>query len=338
VAERKPPVILVYSASKADSRFFKRAFPGYEVICQPGAIIDPMIPEAKRAEVIAIHVASSMNAAQMKFFPKLKHIACRSTGFDNVDLKAAKKHSIIVTNVPSYGEHTVAEYAFLLALSLMRRLPAVIDAVAQRETTSTDLVGHELAGKTLGVIGAGKIGRRVIQIGRGFNMRVIAFDPYPDQASAIELGYEYEVLNDVLAHADILSLHAPATKDNLHLINATALARMKKSAIIINTARGSLIDTDALVAALASKRIGGAGLDVVEGEQYLNLDDELHLITEKRAVGTQIIDIERLRELPNVILSSHNAFNSAEALQRIRETTAHNIQAVITDSPVNKVA
>ncbi len=334
---KRKPALLVYSSTREDERVFRRSFPQYDVITTPSPVIDPTHEAVKRAEVIAIHVASTIGPVQLKYFPKLKHIACRSTGYDAVDIAAATKRGIIVTNIPSYGEHTVAEYAMLLVLSLLRRLPDTIEAVREGEITASELTGTELFGKTLGVIGTGRIGERMIQIGRGFGMRVIAHDLFPDYARSIELGFEYCVLNDVLAQADILSLHLPATKQNKHLINARALERMKHTAILINTSRGSLVHTGALIKALTEKKLAGAGLDVVEGEQFLELEEELHLIAEKRTLPAEIKQLEILRSLPNVVLTSHNAYNSAEALQRIRETTRNNIQAAYEGRPINVV-
>lgn len=334
---RNKPTLIIYSSSRADEQLFRRSFPQYEVVGIPTPIIDPSHPAAKRAETIAIHVASKVGAAQLKYFPKLKHIACRSTGYDMVDLKAASRRGVIVTNVPSYGEHTVAEYAILLAMTVLRRLPDTLAAVQEGSIDALSLVGHDMAGKTIGILGTGRIGKRVIQIARGFAMRVIAYDVYPDHNAALELGFEYRVLNDVLEQSDILSLHMPATKQNKRMINAQALARMKPSAILINTARGSLVHTAALVRALQSQQLAGAGLDVIEGEQYLDLDEELHLIGETRTIPEDIKHLEALRNMPQVILTSHNAYNTVEALQRIRETTRDNIRAAIDGHPTNVV-
>lgn len=334
---RKKPALIIYSSTREDERVFRRAFPQYDILTTPSPVIDPTHPDTKRAEIIAIHVATTVGSTQLKYLPKLKHIACRSTGYDSVDIKAAGKRGIVVTNVPSYGEHTVAEYAIMLALTLMRRLPVTLEAVAEGSISASELVGHELAGKTLGIIGTGRIGQRLIQIGRGLSMRVIAHDVMPDYARSVELGFEYRVLNDVLEQADILSLHVPATKQNHHLINARALTRMKRSAVLINTARGSLIHTGALVKALRDGVIAGAGLDVVEGEQYLDLQEELHLIAETREIPIDVKHLEALRAMPNVLLTSHNAYNSLEALKRIRETTRDNIQAFLDGRPINVV-
>ncbi len=334
---RAKPALIIYSSTRADEQLFRRSFPRHEVISVPTPIIDPAHPAVKRAEIVAIHVASKIGTTQLKYLPKLKHIACRSTGYDMVDLKAASKRGVVVTNVPSYGEHTVAEYAILLAMTVLRRLPDTLAAVQEGSIDALSLVGHDLAGKTIGILGTGRIGRRVIQIARGFAMRVIAYDVYPDHNAALELGFEYRVLNDVLEQSDVLSLHMPATKQNTRIINTQALARMKSSAILINTARGSLVHTAALVRALQAKQLAGAGLDVIEGEQYLDLDQELHLISERRTVPEDIKYLETLRQMPQVILTSHNAYNTVEALQRIRETTRDNIQSVIDGRPTNVV-
>lgn len=297
------------------------------------------VEEARQADIISVFVSSKVTAELISKIPKLKLIVTRSTGFDNVDFEAAKKHGAAVCNVPGYGENTVAEYAFSLLLSVSRKLVPALENARSGRIDHVGLTGFDLKGKTLGVIGTGRIGKHVIRIGQGFEMKIIGFDPYPNNNLASELGYEYAPLNDLLGQSDVVTIHAPYTKDNHHLIDADALALMKPSAVLINTARGEIVDTKALVEALLEGRLGGAGLDVVERENLMNLDDELELLTAPRPSKelTFIAEHMILEKLPNVVLSPHNAFNTNEALARIRNTSLQNINAFLTGTPQNQV-
>ncbi|HVQ44486.1 MAG TPA: NAD(P)-dependent oxidoreductase [Candidatus Saccharimonadia bacterium] len=295
--------------------------------------------EASGAEVISVHVTSQVTAEVMAALPKLKLIACRTTGYDNVDLAYAAAHDIAVVTVPAYGQDTVAEYAFLLMMAVSRRLMLSAHSVRAQTVTPTKLTGHELAGKTLGIIGTGRIGRQAARIARGFSMTVIACDVYPNPAAATELGFTYAPLPEVLAAADYLTLHAPATPETHHLLGAQQFAQMKPGVFIVNTARGSLIDTPALIAALNSGHVAGAGLDVLEGEELLSLPDELTLLSahELGDDARHVLGIDILRQLPNVLITSHNAYNSFEALGRIRDVTIANIHAWRQGKPQNVV-
>ncbi|HEX3082853.1 MAG TPA: NAD(P)-dependent oxidoreductase, partial [Candidatus Saccharimonadia bacterium] len=207
-------------------------------------------------------------------------------------------------------------------------------------TSHEALQGVDLMGKTLGILGAGRIGRHMAQIAHGFGMKVVAFDAFPDEERAKQYHFTYQTLDDVLAEADVLSLHVPNLAETKHLLGAPALAKMKPSAVVINTARGEVIDTRALIEALATGRLAGAALDVVEGEETASLDAELdHL----RAEATDHLVLERnfeiatLQKLPNVILTNHNAFNTLEAVERINRTTVENIAAYLDGHLVNEV-
>jgi D-lactate dehydrogenase len=286
------------------------------------------LDEIKNAEVIAVHVSSKLDAQLLKSLTKLKLIICRSTGYDNVDLQQAKKQKIVVANIPAYGEATVAEYAALLMLALNRKLIASVEMAESGEIEPAELIGTDLQGKTLGVVATGRIGRHLIGIAKGFGMKVLAFDPFPNADAAKKLGFEYVELDQLWRESDIISLHAPATDENKHLVSTEVFEKMKPSAVLINTARGSLVDTDALVRALSDEQIAGAALDVVEGEELLGLEAELHLLQGSSAkldfkVG---MNLDALQKLPNVIITTHNAYNTREALGRIQEATLTNIK------------
>ncbi len=290
-------------------------------------------------EVISPFVTSTVTREIIEKLPKLKLIACRSTGFNNVDLVAAEEHGVTVVNVPTYGESTVAEYAFALMLSLLRKLPASFGFL-NHELDTVPLRGTDLNGKTLGVIGTGHIGQRVIQIAKAFEMRVVAYDPFGKEELAKELGFEYLDLDELLKTSDIVTLHAPLTADNKHLMNAERLALMKKTAVLINTARGELVDTQALAAALDNEKLGGAALDVLEGEQLFDTHEEVALLRSHalpHSTGEESVTLMALNKMPNVILTPHNAFNTEGAIGRINDTTCQNITRFWYDDVPNRV-
>jgi D-lactate dehydrogenase len=299
----------------------------------------PAIP-VPDATIISPFVTSQITADIIAAMPSLKLIACRSTGYDNVDIQAAKKRGISVCNVPSYGENTVAEYAFGLILALARKIPQAIEQLKAGNTSHTDLQGIDLMGKTLGILGAGRIGCHMAQIGRGFGMNVVAFDKFTNPKLAEQYGFIYLPQDEVLAQADILSLHVPNIPETKHLINSQTLALMKSTSVIINTARGEIVDARALIEALSEHRLAGAALDVFEGENVASLDDELDQLRASevdRLILQRSLEISVLQKLPNVILTNHNAFNTTEAVQRINQTTVENIAAFLAGKPQNEV-
>jgi len=279
------------------------------------------------AEVISVFVSSKVTAEIIEKLPNLKLIACRSTGFNNIDMQAAESHGVTVVNVPTYGEQTVAEYTFTLLLALARKLPQALDSF-DNEVSADMLTGWDLSGKTMGVIGTGHIGRSAIQIARGFGMEVVAFDPYPNNEAANTLGFSYLALDDLLARSDVVTLHAPYTPENHHLLNDEKLALMKPEAVLINTARGELVDTKALIDKLSSKQLAGAALDVIEGEQLLRLEEEVTLLRSESVHNDAMqysVELLALHKMPNVIVTPHNAFNTTGAISRINNTTCENI-------------
>jgi D-lactate dehydrogenase len=286
-------------------------------------------------EVISIFVSDKVTREVMGHFPKLKLIATRSTGYDHIDMQAAKEKGITVVTVPRYGEKTVAEYTFALLMSLSRKLTQTQEAVREGYIEPSALSGFDLDGKTLGIVGTGKIGQHVAKIARGFAMRVIAFDLFPNEAKAAELDFTYVSLDELAAQSDVISLHAPATDETYHLVDKEFLARVKSSAVLVNTARGELVDTHALVEALGGGLLAGAALDVLEHESLLLGFSAEHTATNESA--QTVIDIASLRGMPNVLITPHNAFNTREAVDRIRQTTVQNIIDFYKGSTPNKI-
>lgn len=292
----------------------------------------------RNATVISVFVNSQVTEEIMDMMPKLKLIAVRATGYNNIDLNAAEKRHIRVVNVPNYGAHTVAEYTVGLLLNLTRKITGSIEAAKAGQPA---LQGNDLAGKTLGIIGTGKIGQRVIRAGRAFDMNVIAYDPQPNKAAAKTLRYKYVELHDLLKNSDVISVHAPYTGANHHLIGKAEFSHMRKEALIVNTARGELIDNKALIDALQSGRIRGAALDVLEGEKLIQRGEEYHLLRARHLDSTQLehsLEVATLLKMPNVIITQHNAFNSAEAIHRINLTTVENIAKFLKGKPQNTVS
>jgi D-lactate dehydrogenase len=280
-----------------------------------------------QAEVISVFVSSQVTREILEKIPNLKLIACRSTGFNNIDMAYASEHNITVANVPSYGESTVAEYAFTLILSLLRQIPAVLEA-ENEQLDQQSLMGNDLCGKTLGVIGTGRIGQHSIKIGNGFLMNVVGYDAFPKNELQESLSFRYKSLDEVLSESDIVTIHAPYLPATHHLINAEKLGMMKQGAVLVNTARGEIVDTGALIEALNSGHLGGAALDVIEGEALLNDVEEVALLRSqdiRPELLRHSVEISLMKKMPNVIISPHNAFNTIEAIERINNTCVQNI-------------
>ncbi|GGY04137.1 2-hydroxyacid dehydrogenase [Paludibacterium paludis] len=247
----------------------------------------------------------------------VKLITLRCAGYNGVDLAACDRHGIVVTRVPAYSPHAVAEHAFALIMTVVRRIHKAYVRVREMDFSLDGLVGFNLFGKTMGVVGTGRIGQAAIRIARGFGMKVLAFDVYPDPALASELGFDYVPMDELLARCDVVSLHLPLTATTRHLINERTLSIVKPGAVLINTSRGALIDTQALINALKDGRLAGVGLDVYEMEEgvfFENLSEN----------GLQDDQLARLLTFPNALVTSHQGFLTREALANIAETTLGN--------------
>lgn len=289
------------------------------------------IAEADRAEaeVLSVFVNYEVTKEVLEALPKLQFIATRSAGFDHIDRTTAAARGVRICRVPHYGTRTVAEYAFALMFALSRHaFQSYIDM--QRQSVVTELSGYEgfdLAGKTLGVIGTGAIGENTCQIGLGLGMQVIASDVH-EKESLIEKGVTYVSLPTLMKQADIITIHVPSMPATHHLVGEAELALVKPTAYLINTARGEIVDTAALVRALKEGRLAGAGLDVLEGEQ--NFRDEVALFVENTVSDVDwatIVADHALIDMPNVIVTPHIAFNTKEAKREITDISIANIQS-----------
>jgi D-lactate dehydrogenase len=256
----------------------------------------------------------------------VKLIALRCTGFNNVDLVAAKALRLPVTRVPVYSPHAVAEHAVALLLALNRKIHRAFNRVRELNFALHGLEGFDLHGKTAGIVGTGKIGRLVAQILRGFGMSILAHDPGPDRAWAAQHGVAYSDAASVVGLSDVISLHVPLTPETRHLIRRETLERMKPGVILINVSRGALIETRALIEALKSGRLGGVALDVYEEEEGIFHED----------LSGQVLqddELARLLTFPNVLITAHQAFLTHEALADIARTTVANLRALVEGRP-----
>jgi D-lactate dehydrogenase len=288
----------------------------------------------KNATVISPFIYSKITKDVLDDLPNVQLITTRSTGFDHIDVKAATMKKIKVCNVPFYGENTVAEHAFALILSLSRNIHLSHDRTMRGDFRLEGLQGFDLKGKTIGIVGGGHIGQHVARMARGFEMNVLVFDPFPNKALAKKLHFQYVTLENLLKKSDVITLHAPYNKKTHHLINLKNIKHIKTGALLVNTARGGLIDTTALVEALRKGNLSGIALDVLEAEKYV-FKEERELIC-PQFTGNPRQDKEWLKTIveqhvlinsERVIITPHNAFNSKEALQRILDTTVENILA-----------
>lgn len=294
--------------------------------------------DQQHAEIISTFIYSKLGSNVLEQLPKLKMIATRSTGFDHIDLDYCRDHGISVCKVPSYGEYTVAEHVFALLLAISHRLIDAVDRTRKGDFTSDGLRGFELRGKPLGVNGTGNISRHVTKIAKGFDMKGVASDLKPDWGFAEQLGFDYQDMQDVLAQADIVTLHVPASDATHHLLAVDEFAAMKDGAVLINTARGSVVDVQALLHALADGKLSAAGLDVLPEEPVIREEAELlrAVFSEQHDLRSLLAD-HVLLHMNNVNITPHNAFNTCEAVQRILDMTRDNIAAFAGGEPQNVV-
>ena len=332
--------ILFFDADNLQKDFLRnKNIPNYQFV-----FFDKDINSASNAEIapyldsqiISVFTHSNViSTSQLDKFKNLKLITTRSTGFNHIDLEYCKKRGITVCNVPKYGETTVAEFAFGLLLALARKIIQGRNGMAHNHIEISNYMGFDLYGKTIGIIGTGSIGQHMIQLAQGFGMNVIAYDPYP---TALLKDLYVPTITDIFKQADIISLHVPSTPQNHHMLDETAFSMMKRGVIIINTARGDLIDTQALYCAIRSGIVGGAGLDVLENEDFLIHDDVLTCprATDKDMLLDSAMNL-KLLQFCNVIATPHIAFNSIDAINRINATTFDNIMAFLKGNPANVI-
>ncbi|WP_297888262.1 hydroxyacid dehydrogenase [Sulfurihydrogenibium sp.] len=292
----------------------------------------------KDIDVAIVFIYSKMKKEVIQQMPNLKLIITRSTGYDHIDLDYTSKNGITVCNVPGYGNNTVAEYTFALILALARKFKPMIERTSKGIFSRDGLTGIDLMGKTIGVIGAGRIGKHVIRIAYGFGMKILVYDRAKDQELIEKYGVEYVGLEDLLRMSDIVTLHVPYSKSTHHLINRFNIKLMKLDAMLINTSRGPVVEMEAIVQALKEGRLaGGVGLDTFEAEEvlieeeYLKRDDIPAIKLKKALESFYVLNSE------NVIVSPHNAYNTKDALYRILDITLDNLKSFLEGNPKNVV-
>ena len=338
------------STEAQEQAFFKQQLQEHEL--QFADLIENVSADT---EILSVFIYDKIDRSFLDAHRAIRLISTRSTGFDHIDLDACTERGILVSNVPSYGENTVAEHTLALILMLSRRIRESILAGQDPKFSMTAIRGFDLKGKTLGVIGTGRIGLHVIRLASAFGMEVRAFDVAPQLHLCDLLGFRYTTLECLFEQCLILSLHCPLRLENYHLLNRDAFAKCRKGVIIINTAHGSLIDTDALLESLDAGIVAGAGLDVLEGEVAKlraspeelkkQIDQEAHESPEEDRLKApqKIRELEALAqnkaliERANVVFTPHVAFNSVDSLHRINATTSGNIQAFVDGSPSNLI-
>jgi D-lactate dehydrogenase len=337
-----PDRILLAEAAPEEAARLEAAFAGAGVDAELRAGAEPVRDGAAAGlgpgvTVLSVFVGSRVTADVLAACPDLRLVATRSTGFDHVDLDACAAGGVAVANVPSYGENTVAEHTFALILALSRNVHKAWLRTQRGDFSLDGLRGFDLRGRTIGLVGCGHIGLHVAKIARGFGMRVLAADPRPQPLLAEVVGFSYAELDELVAAADIVSLHAPYLPATHHLVDRRLLARFKRGALLVNTARGGLVDTEALLWALDEGILRGAALDVLEGEEVLSEDRRLLALKRDEAGLRAVVENELLAGREDVVVTPHIGFDSAEAVQRIADVTARNVAAFLAGRPENLV-
>lgn len=319
--------IAIFEISGWQEDYLKTHLSDHDVKFFSQPIQDVPYTEYYDSEILSVFIYSQVTQEVINQMPYLNLITTRSTGFDHIDLETAKIRQISVCNVPFYGENTVAEHTFALILSLSRNVHKSYLRSTQNNFSIDGLMGFDLKGKTLGVVGSGHIGQHVIRIAKGFGMEVLVYDLNHNNFLSEVLDFKYVEFEDLLASSDIVSLHVPYNKHTHHLINKQNIVKFKPGAILINTSRGGLIELEALITALDAGILSGAGLDVLEGEELIRQEEELLKNETNPEVLKQVIQDHILIKKDNVVFTPHIAFYSKEAIQRILDTTLENISS-----------
>lgn len=326
--------IVFFETQESEKEQLKQLFPDSRLVESP--LTSDNAPYFSEAEIISPFIYSSITKDCLEKLPKLHFITTRSTGYDHIDIETCKSRNIVVSNVPEYGSNTVAEFTFGLLLDLTRNITYSVLQAKQLNFDHQKLRGIDLYRKTIGIIGLGKIGRNVLTLAKGYGMNVLVYNHSQDNKFAQTMNFTYTDLDTLLQNSDIITLHVPLIKETYHMINKDSILKCKKGSFLINTARGGLVDTQAILLGLEKEILAGVGLDVLEGE-----DD---LIDEVAILHTQSQNVSQMKTLlynhillnhPKVLITPHNAFNSSEALQRILDVTIDNIKNFLSNKTQN---
>ncbi len=324
------PIVAVYDAKPydRDSLTSGPCAECVEWVFHPFRLESATAASAEGASAVCIFVNDHADADALTRLKEtgIRHVALRCAGYNNVDLETARQHNMAVTRVPSYSPHAVAEHTLALLLTLNRRIHRAYNRVRELNFSLTGLVGFDLHGKTIGIVGTGRTGTLVAEFCIGFGMRVLAHDPDPKPEWAEGVGITYTDMDVIIKESDIISLHAPLTPETHHLINNESVDQVKQGAILINVSRGRLVDTTALIAGLKSGKLGGVALDVYEEEEGIFFED----------LSNQVLqddELARLLTFNNVLITSHQAFLTREALSEIAQVTTENILLLHENKP-----
>lgn len=290
------PNIVFLEVDQEDQSLVKEQFPDATILDKPLEGTE-LIEACRGAEVVSPFIYSKFTKEVIEALPKLKLICTRSVGYNHIDMDACKKQKIIVCNVPDYGSHVIAEHVFAMLLSAVRHVAEADDRVEAGEFDYHGLRGMALKGKTIGIVGTGKIGSKVAQIASGFGMKILAFDHHKNEELE-PMGVSYVTMDELFGQSDIITLHVPATPETTHMINESSLKKMKQGVVLINTARGEIIDSNALVDSLKNGKVKYALLDVLEHEKNFEENKEL--------IG-----------IPNVVTTPHIAFYADDSMRNM---------------------
>jgi D-lactate dehydrogenase len=326
--------IAFFDAHNFERNAFDRLLPSYTHKIE---YIEPRLNAqtanlAKGFDVVCSFVSDRLDAEALRILKSggVKLIALRSAGFNHVDLKMAKELSMPIVRVPEYSPYAVAEHAVALLMTVNRKIHKAYARVRELNFSLDGLVGFDVHGKTVGLIGLGRIGTAAAKIFKGFGCEVLVYDKKPDLSQEQKIGIKFVELKTILKNSDVISLHVPLNQESKHILNQAAFNEMKQGAIVINTGRGGLIETKALIHALKTKKLGGAGLDVYEVEEGVFFND-------LSATGIDDDLLARLITFPNVVITSHQAFLTHEALANIAEQTLQNVDAFEKGLLINEV-
>ena len=321
--------VAIYSTKNYDRKYFElvNVKYGFQLEFFDFQLNERTAKMAEHCDVVCIFVNDDGSRKVLEKLAALgvKMVALRCAGFNNVDLKAAKELGLQVVRVPAYSPEAVAEHTVGLMMTLNRRIHRAYQRTREANFSLEGLIGFNMHGRTVGVIGTGKIGVAVMRILKGFGMRILAYDPFKNSV-AEELGAQYVKLDELYAKSHVITLHCPATPENYHLLNRDAFAQMKDGVMIINTSRGTLIDTQAAIDALKQRKIGALGMDVYENERDLFFEDKSNEVIQDDV-------FRRLSACHNVLLTGHQAFLTEEALMSISDVTLANIYSLKTGKP-----
>jgi D-lactate dehydrogenase len=345
--------VYITESEQSDVAFFESALPQHEVFC---CETDEDVKDD--CDILVVYIHSKIDGPFLDAHPRLKFITTRSAGYDHIDLSECARRNIPVSNAAGADANTTAEHTFALILALARRLNEVREANKQAVFRYEELRATDLKDKTIGVIGTGRVGMHVVHIALAFGMKVLAYEPYRPSLMAEIFGVRYVTLDELLRESHVITLHVPLNEETHHILDREAFAKCRDGVIVINTARGQLIDTEALTEALDSGRVASAGLDVLEEESVLRKEGDkiiaseivdrlkAHMSPEESNVVNdaerthrfgEIMRNQRLLSRSDVIFTPHVAFNSVEAVARINLMTVANISAFLNGAPINLV-